>query len=715
MKKITLIGIVLSLSLIAPQLALADQSTDALIAKIKQQIAELTAQLAALQKTQDNGQSWCHTFNVNLKVGDEGSEVQALETALAREGFSVEHSSNFESVFDERIASAVTGFQEKYRDEILAPLGLKYGTGYVGKATRAKLNQIYGCSVTVKSSSLYITPSNFSLRVGETVQIQAMYQPPMPPCPPGMGCVQVMPAPISVTAKWTSSNPGVAMINAIVGDCFTAGCEPIYFFSITGISNGVAVIKAAYTSPSGALLTATTNVTVTSSSTQPSIRVLSPNGGETWTKGTTQTIQWRDNTAISTSQCPVGASCTPPSPPQIYYDLKLVPFYPPQPPCTSSPCPMYPVQIPYTIAKSVYGSSYNWSVGKVLDINGNDIDIIAPDGSYTVQVCQAGAGVCDSSDSYFKIVGGNASGNLPPTISGVSGPSILKVSEIGKWEITAFDPEQGPLAYSVVWGDEVPETTAEKMLSPVAGTAAQTATFTHVYSKAGIYNPTFTVTDNGGLSAKTSVSVNVSGSTSGNNPPTINGVPAVPASINVGQPVSFGWSATDADGDNLSWSVSWGDGAGEASACQSPNPQNKQGWSFNTSHAWANPGVYAVKATVGDCRGGSDQNVFPVTVSGPTLSSIRVLSPNGGEVWRVGSTETIKWTSAGNIPIVDITTTNVPSTYIASSIPNTGSYTWTIPTNFPVGQYRFRIAEPTGGSGKGIDDSDMPFTVSSGY
>ena len=229
MKKITLIGIVLSLSLIAPQLALADQSTDALIAKIKQQIAELTAQLAALQKTQDNGQSWCHTFNVNLKVGDEGSEVQALETALAREGFSVEHSSNFESVFDERIASAVTGFQEKYRDEILTPLGLKYGTGYVGKLTRAKLNQLYGCSVTVKSSSLYITPSNFSLRVGETVQIQAFYQPPMPPCPPGMGCVQVMPAPISVVAKWTSSNPGVALINTMVGDCFTTPeCKPIF-------------------------------------------------------------------------------------------------------------------------------------------------------------------------------------------------------------------------------------------------------------------------------------------------------------------------------------------------------------------------------------------------------------------------------------------------------------------------------------------------------
>lgn len=106
----------------------------------------------------------------------------------------------------------------------------------------------------------------------------------------------------------------------------------------------------------------------------------------------------------------------------------------------------------------------------------------------------------------------------------------------------------------------------------------------------------------------------------------------------------------------------------------------------------------------------SDTKIIPLN---PSLNQhfIQVLSPNGGEMWPLGSTQTIRWSSTANVPIVDITTTNVPGTYIASSIPNTGSYTWTISSNFPTGQYRLRIAEPTGGLEKGMDDSNASFNV----
>jgi len=38
--------------------------------------------------------------------------------------------------------SAVIKFQEKYASEILIPIGLSQGTGYVGSITRQKINQL---------------------------------------------------------------------------------------------------------------------------------------------------------------------------------------------------------------------------------------------------------------------------------------------------------------------------------------------------------------------------------------------------------------------------------------------------------------------------------------------------------------------------------------------------------------------------------------------
>ncbi len=84
---------------------------------------------------------WCHIFTTNLEVGNNGLDVQALQQALSNDGENVTVS----GTFDEQTASAVTGFQEKYRSNVLTPNGLTNGTGYVGKATRTELNDLFGC------------------------------------------------------------------------------------------------------------------------------------------------------------------------------------------------------------------------------------------------------------------------------------------------------------------------------------------------------------------------------------------------------------------------------------------------------------------------------------------------------------------------------------------------------------------------------------------
>lgn len=122
------------------------------------QIEELKTKLSALQ-----GQSsqWCFNFNENLKIGSNGHVVKALRTALSKEGFNLNEPEG-ENFFGESTAASVSGFQQKYKNEILTPNGLQYGTGFVGKSTRAKLNSLYGCGSKVNSDFIVSNLSSSS-------------------------------------------------------------------------------------------------------------------------------------------------------------------------------------------------------------------------------------------------------------------------------------------------------------------------------------------------------------------------------------------------------------------------------------------------------------------------------------------------------------------------------------------------------------------------
>lgn len=92
---------------------------------------------------------FCYTFSNSFSSNGvlNSDEVTALNKVLSAEGFATVTS---QPVFSEQ---AVKNFQAKYSDEILKPIGLSTPTGFVGAATRSKLNKLYGCKTTGNSGN----------------------------------------------------------------------------------------------------------------------------------------------------------------------------------------------------------------------------------------------------------------------------------------------------------------------------------------------------------------------------------------------------------------------------------------------------------------------------------------------------------------------------------------------------------------------------------
>jgi len=199
------------------------------ITKLQTQIAQLQKQIAELQAKQ---KVWCHDFNTNLRIEDRFGDVGYLQAALEKEGFKISEDEKMRNYFGDFTASAVVGFQEKYKGDILAPWGLEHGTGYVGKTTRAKLNALYGCG---KKCTLE----------GEST---------MPPynCCPGL---------------------------KLVADCLPGKACPISLRYCVNCGNGTCDAHENWYNCS-------------EDCKEKSITVLSPNGGERWIVGNTYDIKW---------------------------------------------------------------------------------------------------------------------------------------------------------------------------------------------------------------------------------------------------------------------------------------------------------------------------------------------------------------------------------------------------------------------------------------
>lgn len=162
--KISFIALTLFLGVFLLNISLGTAATReellAQILKLQIQIAELQKQLAELQAKSG---AWCYDFLTDLKCQQEGENVRALQIALEKEGLFKEPITGY---FGLTTFQTVKIFQEKYPEEILAPWKFKQGTGFVGPTTRAKLNELYGCTKVSISSLIPQQGDTLLIKIG---------------------------------------------------------------------------------------------------------------------------------------------------------------------------------------------------------------------------------------------------------------------------------------------------------------------------------------------------------------------------------------------------------------------------------------------------------------------------------------------------------------------------------------------------------------------
>jgi len=132
------------------------------------------------------------------------------------------------------------------------------------------------------------------------------------------------------------------------------------------------------------------------------------------------------------------------------------------------------------------------------------------------------------------------------------------------------------------------------------------------------------------------------------------------------------------------------------------------------TYLWSIPNTPSTNSLVrvSDAADGTPNDISNAvfTISPPPQAMLNVTSPNGGEIWFVGSSHNITWSSQGLISNVKIEYSINGGSWslITASTANTGTYPWTIP-NTPSESSLVKISDAS--NGEVSDKSDALFTI----
>ena len=276
--------------------------------------------------------------------------------------------------------------------------------------------------------------------------------------------------------------------------------------------------------------------------------------------------------------------------------------------------------------------------------------------------------------------------NQPPTLTAIS-DKIIEEGQTVSFALSATDPDGDSLTYAISG-------------SPTGATlSGDTFSWTPASGQAGSYAFFFSASDGNGGSDSKSVTVTVTAptpSTPSNQPPTLTAIGD--KSIEEGQIVSVVLSASDPDGDTVTYTVSG-----------SPAGSTLTGNSFTWVPSSGQTGSYTPSFTASDGKGGTDSKSVTITVTTPTPPTPSNQSPTLVAISdkTVEEGQTVGFMLSASDPDGDTLTYSVSGNPTGSSLSG-DTFTW-IPSSGQAGSYTmtFTVSDGKGGT----DSKSVGITV----